>query len=327
MSKARVVEWRSATAAPIVFISGNEEYLTARSIRSIRDDLRAKDVALEVHEIDANDYSAGQLINLASPSLFGEPRLVVIRGLEKCTDELITDGIAYLDDASEDVTVIFTHSGATVRGKKLVDAIRANSNAIEISCVKISKEQDKIAFVNAEIKAAGRQINTAAVRALLDAFSDDLAELAAACNQLCFDSTQTITEELVDKYYGGRVETTAFKVADAALAGQTGEAMALLRHTLSSGSDPVPIVAALAMKIRQMAKLFGNRTATPQSLGMQPWQLDKARRDLAGWNEDGLAAVIQSLVQADAAAKGAERDGVFALEKLVRLISTKGAQA
>jgi DNA polymerase-3 subunit delta len=57
---------------------------------------------------------------------------------------------------------------------------------------------------------------------------------------------------------------------------------------------------------------------------MAPWQMDRAKRDLAGWSEDGLALVIQRLADADAAAKGAERDPVYTLEKLISLISNKG---
>ena len=64
---------------------------------------------------------------------------------------------------------------------------------------------------------------------MLAAFGDDLAELAAACAQLISDASDEITEGVVDKYYGGRIETNAFKVADAALAGRSGDALALLR--------------------------------------------------------------------------------------------------
>ena len=67
-------------------------------------------------------------------------------------------------------------------------------------------------------------MNTRIERALLDAFSDDLAELASACSQLLQDSADSISEQIVERYYGGRVETNAFKVADAALAGRSGEA-------------------------------------------------------------------------------------------------------
>lgn len=324
MAKIKELNWRSATAAPVVFISGPEEFLAGRAIRQIRQQLREIDEALEIHEIDAASYQSGQLINLTSPSLFAEPRLVIIRGVEKCTDELILDGSKYVENPTEDTCVIFRHNSSSVRGKKLIDSIRASHLAVEIPCLEIKKDQDRIAFVTGEFEAAGRKIQIAAVRALLDAFADDLAELAAACSQLLQDSAETIDEKIVERYYGGRVETNSFKVADAALAGDAGSALGLLRHAIATGADPVPLVAALSMKIRQLAKLIGNRAASPQALGMAPWQVDRARRDLVGWSEDGLASVIKELARADAAAKGAERDPIFALEKLVRLIATKG---
>ena len=42
------------------------------------------------------------------------------------------------------------------------------------------------------------------------------------------------------------------------------------------------------------------------TLGLAPWQVDRARRDLAGWTDEGLQRAIQSLAATDAAVKGAE---------------------
>ncbi|MEY4321821.1 MAG: hypothetical protein RL167_549 [Actinomycetota bacterium] len=327
MSKAKIIDWRAATPAPVVFISGGEEYLASRAIRSIREQLKQVDEALEFHEVNSADYQSGQLLNLTSPSLFAEPRLVVVSGVEKCSDAFIEDGIQYLSQPTDETCVIIRHNGSSVRGKKLIESLRASSITIELPCLEIKKDAERVAFVQAEFKAANRQITVGAVRALLDAFADDLAELASACSQLLQDNSEQITDAVVERYYGGRVETNAFKVADAAFAGQTGAALALLRHALATGADPVPMVAALSMKVRQLAKLHSNRAASPQSLGMAPWQLDRARKDLVGWSEEGLAAAIQAVATADAAAKGAERDPVFALEKLVQLLASKGEQS
>jgi DNA polymerase-3 subunit delta len=327
VSKAKIIDWRAATPAPVVFISGGEEYLASRAIRSIREQLKQVDEALEFHEVNSADYQSGQLLNLTSPSLFAEPRLVVVSGVEKCSDAFIEDGIQYLSQPTDETCVIIRHNGSSVRGKKLIESLRASSITIELPCLEIKKDAERVAFVQAEFKAANRQITVGAVRALLDAFADDLAELASACSQLLQDNSEQITDAVVERYYGGRVETNAFKVADAAFAGQTGAALALLRHALATGADPVPMVAALSMKVRQLAKLHSNRAASPQSLGMAPWQLDRARKDLVGWSEEGLAAAIQAVATADAAAKGAERDPVFALEKLVQLLASKGEQS
>ncbi|CAB4625936.1 unannotated protein [freshwater metagenome] len=326
MGKAKQVSWRDAKPASIVFVSGPEEYLADRAIRSIRDHLKSSDSGLEIHELLAGDYAPGQLTDLASPSLFMEPRLVLISGVEKCSDALIEDGLSYLADPSAETTIVLRHNSSSVRGKKLIDAIRSSDLAVEIACAEIKKDSEKAAFIQAEFASAGRKITPGALRALADAFADDLAELAAACSQLLSDQSESIDESIVDKYYGGRVETNAFKVADAALAGQSAEALALLRHALTTGADPVPVVAAFAMKVRLMAKVYGNKYASASTVGAQPWQIDRARKDLAGWSEEGLATAVMAIATADAAVKGMERDPVFALEKLVLLLANRGQE-
>jgi DNA polymerase-3 subunit delta len=250
--------------------------------------------------------------------------LIIIRSVERCSDELIEDVISYLEEPTTDTCVVLRHNSSSVRGKKMLDAIRLREFAIEVSCLPITKDADRLAFVQAEFARADRKITQGAARALLEAFAGDIAELASACDQLLQDSAESITEQIVERYYGGRVETNAFKVVDSALAGRSSESLALLRHALSSGADPVPIVAAVSMKIRQLAKIYGNRSASAQSLGMAPWQVDKARKDVSGWSEEGLARTIQVLADTDAAVKGAERDPVYSLEKLVHLIAKKG---
>jgi DNA polymerase-3 subunit delta len=232
--------------------------------------------------------------------------------------------LALLETPQTETTVILRHNSSSVRGKKLVDAIRLSDVAIEIACAKIDKDSDKSAFIQAEFAAAGRKVTPGAVRALSDAFADDLSELAAACTQLLSDQSENIDEAIVDKYYGGRVETNAFKVADAALSGQSAEALALLRHVIATGADPVPVVAAFAMKVRLMAKVYGNKYASASTVGAQPWQIQRAQKDLAGWSEEGLAEAVMAVATADAAVKGMERDTVFALEKLVLLLANRG---
>jgi len=318
------MDWRSVSPHPVVFVSGPEDYFANRAIRRLREGLKKLDPALEIHELEAADYQSGQLLNITSPSLFAEPRLVIIRGVERCSDDLITDGLSYIENPTSDTTVILRHSGSSVRGKKLVDSIRANANCAEVACLALKGDGDKLTFIQSEFAQVQRKISQGAAKALLGAFADDLAELAGACQQLLEDSAETITEDVVERYYGGRVETNAFKVVEMALAGNTGAALGLLRHALATGADPVPLVAAISMKMRQLAKIFGNRNASAATIGIAPWQLDRAKKDLSGWSEDGLGLVIQRLADADAAAKGAERDPVFTLEKLVTLISEKG---
>lgn len=319
--------WDKVRPSSVVLVSGPEEFLAERAITLLRDTLRAEDASLEVSDIAADAYAPGELATLASPSLFGEPRLVRVSGVEKCTDAFIAEALSYLETPASDCYLVLRHGGG-VRGKKLLDAVRGGlGGGIEIACAELKKEADKIDFVAAEFRMAERRISPGAVRALVAAFSEDLAELAAACRQLLADTGDEITEATVERYYSGRVETNAFRVADTAIAGRHGEALVLLRHALASGADPVPIVAAFASKLRTMAKVAGGRGSSgqlAQQFGLAPWQVDRAKRDLQGWTEDGLARGIQLLAETDAQVKGAGRDPVFALERMVNVVSARG---
>ncbi|WEK14433.1 MAG: DNA polymerase III subunit delta [Candidatus Microbacterium phytovorans] len=321
------LSWRSPQPAPIVLVSGPEEVCAERAIAGVRDYLRAEDESLEVTDLRADDYASGTLLAVTSPSLFGEPRLVRVSGVEKCSDVFLSEALAYLDAPQDGATVILRHTGASVRGKKLLDAIRAGSGGgVEVPCAAVKRDSDRFDFAAGEFQAAQKRIAPPALRALVSAFADDLTELAAACQQLISDVPGDISVETVERYYGGRVETSAFTVADTAIAGRYGDALVALRHALASGADPVPLVAAIASKLRTMARVAGSRepaAALAARLGMKDWQVDRARRDLSGWNEGSLSIAIQAAARADAEVKGASRDPVFAVERLVTVIATR----
>jgi DNA polymerase-3 subunit delta len=319
--------WDKIRPAPVILVSGPEDFLADRAIRQLRDTLRAEDPSLEVSDIEADAYGPGELVTLASPSLFGEPRMIRVTHVEKCTDAFITETLRYLETPADDTYLVLRHGGG-VRGKKLLDALRGGlGGGIEIICADLKKDSEKLDFAASEFASQGRRVSGGALRALTSAFAEDLAELAAACQQLLADAAEEITEVTVEKYYSGRVETNAFRVADIAIAGRHGEALILLRHALASGADPVPILAAFASKLRTMAKLASSRGSSgqlAQQFGLAPWQVDRARRDLQGWDDVGLGRSIELLAETDAAIKGAGRDPVFALERMIGVVSARG---
>lgn len=322
-----VVTWNQAKPAPVILISGSEDFLADRATVLVRNGLRASHAELEIHDLDASTYTGGELLVAASPSLFAEPRLIRVSAVEKCSDEFLEDALTYCAAPEDEVTLILRHAGG-VRGKRLLELIRSGqASAIEISCAELKSDADKSEFAAHEFRLAGRKASPGAVRALVSAFASNAAELASACQQLIADADGDITEATVDVYYGGRVEATAFKVADAAIEGRIGDAMLLLRQALDTGADPVPIVAAFASKLRLIAKIAGDRRSSNELagvLGAAPWQIDRAKRELHNWSESGLSNAILAVADADAGVKGASRDPIYALERMVRIVATFG---
>ena len=102
-------------------------------------------------------------------------------------------------------------------------------------------------------------------------------------------------------------------------------------HAVAVGVDPVPIVANLAAQVRQLIRVGaagrGGRSADlARELGMAPWQVDKARRSLHGWDDDSLGRSIQAVAAADFDVKGGARDPVYAVERAILTISRARAE-
>lgn len=320
-TKSSGTSWRTVKVTPLIFVQGSEDYIHTAVTEAVKSQLKKEEPDTEVHHVSAAEYQAGELNVLASPSLFGEKKLLVFADMHKMTDALVPDGLDYLKDPNPDVTFLGLHGGGT-RGKRLLDALKKSGQFIEAKPIK--SDRDRLEFLQAEFRDARRKIDADAMRSLADAIGQDLGELAAAANQLIADTEGTITETMVEKYYGGRVQATAFKVADAALDGQLGAAIALLRHALATGVQPVAISASLAMKARQVARVSDAKLAAGQVasvLGMAPWQAQRVMATARHWTPVNIAGAIELIARADAEAKGQARDADFAVERMVTRVA------
>jgi DNA polymerase III subunit delta len=317
---------------PVVLVVGPEELLAERAVAAVVAAAREADPGLAIEYLDAAAYESGRLALVTSPSLFGGGTVVVVDGVAATGDAFVADATTYLATPAPDVCLVLRHSGGQ-RAKALLDQAR-RAGAPEAVCTAITKDDEKLEFVAGEFRRAGRRASPQAIRALVDAVGSDLRELAAACRQLAEDAAAgsgdgRVDADLVELWFGGRVEVTGFRVADAAVAGRAEQALSLLRHALATGVDPVPLVAAVAAKVRALAKVQtasrGPSAAVAVELGMAPWQVDRARRELSGWTDEGLGRAIKALAEADEGVKGAGRDPVYAVERALLTIATSRA--
>ena len=311
--------------SPILLIHGGESVLADRALAEALS-LRAD---FERTVLDGSGLELGRYGEAVAPSLFADKRVVVIKDLQDVISEVQEEIESLFDQIDLNLHLIFIHKGG-VKGKGLLDKIKKLKPEI-ISCEPMKKASDKEEFVRQEFSRHGRKISSGAVTALVDATGSDMRELAAACSQISFDTNagkSVIDEDDIAKYYQGRIEATGFDVADATLAGNPTAALIALRNALDSGTDPIMIVSALTSSIRTLAKVSGaprnaNAFQLAGSLGLAPWQIDKARRQLSKWSPALIAFSVQELSKADVAIKGAEADPLYALERSVVSIATK----
>jgi len=302
----------------LTLIQGGESILADRAIAAV---IASRPTATTT-QLDCGEIELGAITDALAPSLFGEDRTIILREIQELAQELQEEITEYLTNPDESVHLVLWHKGG-VKGKALLDKVKKLKPEI-VQADTIKKDGDKAQFVHDEFARAGRKITVDAVQALVDALGSDLRELSGAASQLASDTAagKTIDVDDVEKFQRGRVETTGFDVADATLDGKTDLALITLRQALTSGVDPVLITSALASSIRTLAKVSGASRGVKSfdlasSLGLPPWQIDKARRQLQGWNPATLSAAVATLAQADADIKGASADPGYALERCI----------
>ena len=311
----------------IYLLLGAEGALADRALTKLTAELHEEKA--EITTLTAGDVIPGDIADALAPSLFSERRALILKDLQDLDDECKDEITRYLDNVDPTTTVIFIHKGG-VKGKALLDAIKKAKPEI-VACDALKKEAEKEQFIKELFLDSGRKATPGAIKALVGALGSDLRELQQAVSQLSLDAPKgPIDEEIIDTFHKGRIETTGFDVADATLDGDLPTALVTLRSALETGTDPVMVTSAIASSLRNLAKVSGANRGSKSfelagELGMAPWQIDKARRQLAGWTPRGIAAAVEAVAKADSDVKGAASDPIFALEKA--LASIAGARA
>jgi DNA polymerase III subunit delta len=324
-----------AGTAPVTVVVGEEEFLVDRAVHELiraalaqgAEDTRgtggAEALGGDVHDLDAEALGPGELNALASPSLFGGGSVLVIRSAQNAGKEVAAELVSYAANPAPEVTLVLTHAGGA-KGKDLLASVRA-AGAQVIECPNVTRFSERLDFVRAEFRRAGRRADDGAARALLDAVGSDLRELAAACDQLAADTEDHIDEAVVARYYRGRAEATGFTVADRAVEGHLAQALEQLRWALATGVSPVLICSALAQGVRLLGRVSAaprgaSSTALAAEAGAPPWKIDRVRQQLRGWEQDGIARALHAVAEADAQVKGEAASAGYALERAIRRI-------
>ena len=306
----------------IYLLLGSEAALADRALSKIISELKSENA--EITTLFAGDVSVGEISDALSPSLFSERRALVLRDLQDLAEEAKIEITRYIENTDPTLTLVLVHKGG-VKGKALLDAIKKVKPEI-IACDPLKKESEKEEFVRNLFIDSGRKASQAAISALVNAAGTDLRELSAAVSQLAADTPAGVIDEThVNKYHQGKIETTGFDVADKVMDGNFAESLITLRHAISTGTDPVMITSAIASSLRGIAKVSGiNRSQKSfelaGELGMAPWQIDKARRQLNGWNANTLTAAVEAIAKCDAQVKGGASDPIYALEQALSKI-------
>lgn len=320
---------RTPTAAQVlghvILVTGKEEFLSERTVSSVREAVRGHDPEAELAETSASDLSLATLGEMSAPSLFSSTRCVIVRTLEHLPDESHDGLLAYAAAPVEDVALVLVHGGGP-KGGGLLTKLRKLPAVTEVKSVEL-KQSELPAYVTSEVAGYGARIASDAAAFLVNAVGHDLRSLAAAAHQLTNDFPgEQLTVDKVKRYFGGRAEAKSFAVADAAFAGRRAEALEELRWAMDGGTASVLITSAMAGSARSLARYLGAVRGMrdgdlARELGVPPWKVKQVRDQSRSWSPDGVAAALRAIARADADIKGRAHDASYTLERLVLTVA------
>ncbi|MBT8225484.1 MAG: DNA polymerase III subunit delta [Dactylosporangium sp.] len=314
-------------ASPLTLVLGDEELLASRAVTEVLDAARSLDPDVEVRERAGAELLPGELAELLSPSLFGGPKVLVVRGGQDVRKDAAAALLASVPDLDAQASLVVTHLGGN-KGRALAEGLR-KAGARVMPAAKITRPRERVEFVRNEFRRLGDRPTEEVAEALLAAVGTDLRELVAACSQLVADTGGGVDAATVARYYRGRAEGSGFAVADAVMVGDVGGALEALRWALQTGVDPVPIADALADGVRSVARVAaagrGSAHQLASGLGLPPWKIERAQRQARGWTATGLVDAMRAAEWCNGAVKGGAEDRGYALEKTVFAVAAARA--
>ena len=231
----------------VTLVTGKEEFLSERTVVGVREAVRRHDGEAEVSETQAAGLSLAQLGELAAPSLFSSTRCVVVRALENLPEESVDGVLAYAAAPGRGRRAGARARRRARRGRGVLTKLRKLAAVTEVKSEEL-RASEYPGFVAAEVRAPRRHRSSPRrPTSLVQAVGQDLRSLSAAADQLVNDFPgETLTEEKVKRYFGGRAEAKSFAVADAAFWGRRRPALEELRWALDGGTAPVLVTSAFA---------------------------------------------------------------------------------
>lgn len=320
---------RAATNAPVTVVPGGDAYLNGERVKELcAAALKARPDA-ELIELDATTADRYAFDEAVSPSLLADVAVVKLTNLQNADDRLAEALVDYTKEALKDPAgssvVVCQHEGG-VKGKRVLDQlVKAGARKEEVPDLK--KPDAQLNFVIAQFERRGRRVEPLAAQQLVSVLGGRTGELAAMCEQLCFDfDDDPIGLDRVNQYLTANPQVTGFAVADKAVEGRTAEAIVMMRSAVEQGTEPIALIGALAMKLRTLAKASAVKSGTISQAEAKtnPWVLRNAMRQLGGWTSPGLSHCIRMLAWADEQSKSNGGDPLYALERCIEDISRKG---
>ncbi|MGZ4131858.1 MAG: DNA polymerase III subunit delta [Actinomycetota bacterium] len=288
-------------AASVLLLWGEDDFLLRETALALMGELRPR-------EVDGAEWQGSELQDLATPSLFGEARALLVTDCRSLPKEAMTELGAYLAAPDPDAVLVLCCTVAE-RGKPPAALQKLVEPAGEIHQVQVQRK-DLEGWVTQRATQAGVDLTGPAARALVDTIGEDIGQLVASVQQLAsaFPGERVGPREIHGQFRGLGEQKT-WDLCDKAFAKDLPGAIRSLRSIEEGGDDALMVLGGIASRLRDLIKVrsFPDRMPPAQlakAAGLRfDWQARRYQQQARNFSLAQLVELHERITEADRALK------------------------
>jgi DNA polymerase-3 subunit delta len=294
----------------VTLLWGEDGFLLREAALGLLSDLRAT-------EVEATDWQGSELQDLATPSLFGEPRALLVTDCRSLSKDALAEIGGYLSASDPDALLVLTCTVAD-RGKPPAALQKLIEPVGTIRQIQVARKEVEPWLVQ-RAKAQGVELTGQAARAMVEVLGDDLAQLASSLQQLAnaFPG-QRVTPAQVHQQFRGLGEQKTWDLCDRAFGKDLPGAIRALRSIEEGGDDALMVLGGIAARVRDLIRVRAqpDRLA-PSELAKKAglrfeWQARRYQQQARNFSLEELVVIHDQVAETDRALKsGAPGDVVM----------------
>lgn len=299
-----------AGKAPVHLLWGEDDFLLREAALEVLGDVRPR-------EVDGAEWLGGETSDLATPSLFGEPRALLVSNAKALPEEAIAELRRYVEAPDPDALLVIT---ATVgeRAKAPSALVKLVEGAGRVVEVRVQRKELP-GWLGGRAKAKQVSLAPEGVQALVETLGEDPAALEQALDQLASAfPRERITADIVSRQFRGLGDQHIWDLCDKAFARDLPAAMRSLRKLVEARGEGLMILGGIASRLRDLLRVRSLPERMPpaeaaKQAGLRfDWQVRRYREQARRFTLEELVAIHERVAWADEALKsGATADVVL----------------
>lgn len=309
---------------PVLLLWGESAFL-------LREAAQSAAAGARIAAVEGGEWRTGALTDLATPSLFGEARALIVTDLQDAPAEALEALAAYALEPNPEARLVLTcgvsgrAKGPPARISKMLQG-RATIRRVAV------EKRDLPRWVRDRAGLHGTSATPAGATALVETVGEDPAVLDRSVAQIA-DAfpAEGLTPATVAAQFRGFGERRIYELCDAAFSGNDRDALRYLAAMLGAREEPLAILGGVAARLRDLLRVRDLPPDMPpkdlaRAAGLRfDWQARRYREQASRYAPEDLAALHERVVEADAVLKQGGRGDVV-LPMLVTAIAGRPAR-